>query len=112
MEKFFIQFKQALSSTPMLILPSYSLLFILETNACSRGIRVVLMQQGRFIAFYGKALGLKSLGFSTYEKELLAIIMSVSKWRTYLLRQHFIIHIKQQSIKFFMEQRLTTLLQQ
>lgn len=70
------------------------------------------MQQGRLIAFYSKALGSKYLGFTTYEKELLPIIMVVSKWWTYLLGYHFIIHIDQQNIKFFMEQWLTTLLQQ
>lgn len=108
----FQQLKTTLSTTPVLTLPNYSLPFVLETGACTRGISAVLMQQGRPITFYSKALGPKSLGFSTYEKELLAIVSAVTKWRSYLLGYHFIIHTDQQSIKFFMEQRITTLLQQ
>ncbi|KAL5723866.1 hypothetical protein ACHQM5_007208 [Ranunculus cassubicifolius] len=99
-------------SAPVLVLPDYSLPFCIETDACARGIGVVLMQQSRPIAFFSRALGPIALSYSTYEKELLAIVMAVSKWRSYLLGNFFIIFTDQQSIKYFMEQRLTTLLQQ
>lgn len=39
-----------------------------------RGIGAVFMQQGHPNVFYSKALG-----FSTYEKEFLAIVMAVTK---------------------------------
>lgn len=61
------------------------------------------MQQGRPIAFYNKVLGPRSLGYYTYEKELLAIISAVMEWHSYMLGNPFIIHTDQQSIEFFMD---------
>jgi hypothetical protein len=55
-----------------------------ETDACGEGIGAVLMQQGKPIAFWSKALGEKHKTLSIYEKEFLALIMAVEKWRPYL----------------------------
>lgn len=49
----------------------------------------VLMQQGQPIAFLSKALKGRALALSTYEKELLALVTTVYKWRPYLLGQAF-----------------------
>ena len=51
----------------------------------------VLMQQGQPIAYLSKALGAKHKALSIYEKEFLALIMAVEKWRPYLERQEFVI---------------------
>jgi hypothetical protein len=42
------------------------------------------MQQGHRIAYLSKALSTKTQTMSTYEKECLAIIMAVDKWKAYL----------------------------
>ncbi|KAL5717049.1 hypothetical protein ACHQM5_010129 [Ranunculus cassubicifolius] len=84
-------------STPVLALPDYGQPFILETDASGRGIGAVLMQAGRPIAYFSKALGPRALGFSTYEKELLAIVSAVSRWRSYLVGHPFIIYTDHQS---------------
>lgn len=52
------------------------------------------------------------MGLSTYEKELLAVITAVQKWRAYLLGHQFIIMTDHEAIKHIMEQKLTTSLQQ
>ena len=70
------------------------------------------MQEGRPMAFLSKALSSRHLRLSTYEKELLAIIMAVQKWRTYLLGQNFVIKTDHEALKYSMEQKLTTLVQQ
>lgn len=70
------------------------------------------MQENRPLAYLGKALAQKHLGLSTYEKELLAVIEAVNKWKAYLIGGHFKIKTDHQSLKFFMEQRLSTFLQQ
>jgi hypothetical protein len=44
----------------------------------------VLMQEGHPIAFISKPFGLKQQTLSTYEKELLAILLAVTKLRHYL----------------------------
>ena len=43
------------------------------------------MQEDRPIAFSSKAISGRALGCSTYEKELMAIVHSVLKWRNYLM---------------------------
>lgn len=71
----------------------------------------VLMQKGQPLAYLSKALSPKNLGLSVYEKELLAVVMTVVKWRHFLMGYHFIIKTDHQSLKFLLEQRLTTTLQ-
>lgn len=68
-----------------------------------------MLQEGRPLAFLSKALGTKSLGLSTYEKELVAILMAIKKWRHYLQVRPFVFAIKtdHQSLKYLLEQRLT-----
>lgn len=95
----------------MLALPDFQLPFTIETDASNLGVGAILMQQGHPIAFLSKGLGLRHHALSTYE-ELLAIIMAVTKWRPYLQGHHFIIKIDQQSLKYFLEQRVSSLLQQ
>jgi hypothetical protein len=45
---------------PVLALPNFELPFILEMDALALGIGVVVMQEGRPIAFYSQALGPKA----------------------------------------------------
>lgn len=61
----------------MLALPDFSKPFCLETDASKLGIGAVLMQDGHPIAYLSKAIGPKSQGLSTYEKEYLAILTVV-----------------------------------
>ncbi|GJS00216.1 retrotransposon-related protein [Tanacetum coccineum] len=111
-EKAFQHLKQAMITPPILALPDFSSTFIIETDALSQGIGVVLMQHGHPIAFISKALSLKNLMLSTYERELLAVIHVVQKWNHYLLDKHFIIKTDQESLKYLLEHKLATPFQQ
>ena len=71
--------KHALITTPVLALPNFEKPFVVETNACDKGIGVVLQQDGHLIAFLSKALGPKSAGLSTYAKECMAILHAVDQ---------------------------------
>jgi hypothetical protein len=71
-------------STPVLALPDFSKPFVLETDACNTGVGAVLMQQQHPVAYMSKALSSRNQTLSAYEKEFLAILMVVDKWRPYL----------------------------
>jgi RNase H-like domain found in reverse transcriptase len=55
-------------SVPVLTMPNFTQPFVLETDASDKGMRAVLMQNRRSIAFLSKSLGVKAMGYSTYEK--------------------------------------------
>ena len=65
----FAALKTALSSAPVLALLGFSIPFAIETDACAQGVGAVLMQRGHPLAFISKALGPRTMGLSTYEKE-------------------------------------------
>lgn len=76
---------------------------------CSgQGLDAILMQNGRPIAFYSHVLSTQAKARSIYERELMAIVLAVQKWRPYLLGRRFIVRIDQQSLKFLLEQRLVS----
>lgn len=108
----FEKLKEAMSSAPVLSLPDFSIPFEIETDASGFGIGAVLMQRKHPAAFISQALAPKHQGMSTYEKELLAIVLAVNKWRSYLHGTHFIIRTDHHSLKFLLEQKLLTPMQQ
>ena len=65
------------------------------------------MQQGRPIAYYNSSLFHRNEALSTYEKEALAILEALKKWRHYLLGNELIIKTDQQSLKSINDQKIT-----
>ena len=53
------------------------------------------MQQGRPTAFHSQALKGKNLALSTYEKDLLALVTAIKRWRAYLVGRPFIVKTDQ-----------------
>lgn len=110
-QKAFDQLKQAMSATPVLALPDFTKSFCVETDACATGIGAVLMQEGHPVAFYSKALSVNNQKLSIYEKEFLAIMMAVDRWRPYLSRGSFTIKTDHKSLCHLQDQVLTSDLQ-
>ena len=107
----FQQLKQAMCDTPVLALPNFKELFLVETDACMNGIGVVLMQRNRPIAYLSKALSEKNQLLSIYDKEFLALLMAVQRWRQYLQRAEFVIRTDHKALSFLTEQVLQSDLQ-
>jgi len=108
----FKQLKKAVSTPPILALPDFNQSFVIECDASGIGLRAVLMQEGQPISYFSKSLKGRELSLSTYEKELLALVIAVQKWMPYLLGQAFKVKTDQQSLKYLLEQRVRTPTQQ
>ena len=91
-----------MSEVPILGLPNFNQPFVLETDASDCGVGAVLMQGGRSLAFISQTLAPKHLCLSVYNKELLAVLIVVEKWRHYLEGGKFIIRTDHESFKFLL----------
>lgn len=97
-----------MTQASILALPNFFQPFVIECDASGISVGAVLMQANCLIAFLSQALNGKALHMSTFEKELFALVTGMHKWRPYLLGQSFVIRTDQQSLKFWLEQKVGT----
>jgi hypothetical protein len=95
-----------MTSPLVLALPNFSQSFILEADASGNGIGAVIIQKEQPLAFCSKTLGSKATAASAYEKEAIAILEAIIKWKHYFASTSLVIRTDQQSLKYIHEQRL------
>jgi hypothetical protein len=110
--KDFEQLKEVMCKAPVLTTPDFTKTFIMECDASGNGIGVVLMQEGRPLDFEIRPLKGKDLQKPIYEKEMMAILHALKKWHPYLIGRNFKVKIDHDSLKYFLEQRLSSKEQQ
>lgn len=93
-------------------IPDFTKPFILETDASEVGFGAVLLQNSHPIAYLSKVVCAKNQALSTYEKECMAILLAVEKWRSYLQHAEFLIRTDHKSLLHLTEQRVTSRIQQ
>ncbi|GJS64185.1 putative mitochondrial protein [Tanacetum coccineum] len=94
-----------MTQVPVLALPDFNKSFIVEAGS---GVGAVFMQEGKPVAYFSQVLGTRAKLKSVYEKELMAIVLAIQKWRPYLMGHRFIIRTDQRSLKHHLEQRLVS----
>ncbi|KAL5788541.1 hypothetical protein ACOSP7_005490 [Xanthoceras sorbifolium] len=95
--------KRAMTQTPILTLPNFEKPFEIYMDASNEGIGAVLVQEKRPLAFISKALGPMKKAWSTYAREMLAMVYVVKVWRPYLLGRKFTIVTDQQALRHLLE---------
>ena len=108
----FENLKAAVTQAPVLVLPDFSLPFVLDADASGIGIGVVLSQLGHPIAYFSKKLSPRMQCKSTYVREMYAIIEAIAKFRHYLVGHKFVIRTDHQSICHITSQVVQTREQQ
>ena len=66
--------------------------FEIQTDASDYALGAVLMQHGKPISFHSEIFNGDVTKYSTYDKELYALVQSVKKWKHYLMGKETIIH--------------------
>ena len=94
-----------MSSSPVLALPNFTQPFVFECDASGEGIDTVLMQGGHPIAFESRKLLPHERLYSIYDKEMLAIMDALAKFRQYLVGNRFRVRTDHNSLRFFLEQK-------
>lgn len=105
----FDRLKTALTTTPILQLPDFGATFIVECDGSGTGFGGVLHQGEGAIAFFSKAISARHAKLAAYERELIGLVYAVRHWRPYLWGQPFRVLTDHFSLKYLLDQRLSTL---
>ena len=97
-------FKHQLTHVPLLALPCFDKMFEIECDASGMGIGVVLMQEGKPIAYFSEKLNGAVFNYSTYYKELYSLVHALETWQHYLRLREFVIHTDHESLKHLKSQ--------
>jgi hypothetical protein len=97
--------KGVMSTCPVLSLPDFNLPFTLECDASGEGIGVVLMQKRHHLTYESQKLRGPELLYNIYDKEMLAIMHALAKFRQYLVGGRFVVKLDHNSLKYLLEQK-------
>lgn len=103
-ENAFMEIKQCLMTSPILANPDYSQKFIIQTDASAVGIAAILVQgegqDERIICYYSQKLSKSQQSYPTTERECLAVLTAIEKFRPYIEGSTFTVVTDHASLKW------------
>jgi hypothetical protein len=104
-QKTFDKMKEVMSSCPVLALLDFTQPFVLECDASGVGIGAVLMQQKHPIAYERRKLSALERLYPIYDKEMLAIMHALAKFKQYMVGGRFVLKIDHNNLRHFLGQK-------
>ena len=100
--------KGALTTGPVLQMPDFDRTFTVDSDASGAGFGAVLHQGAGPLAFFSRPFAARHLKLAAYERELIGVVQAVRHWRPYLWGRHFLVRTDHYSLKYLLDQRLST----
>ncbi|XP_070665159.1 uncharacterized protein [Malus domestica] len=108
-ESAFKQLKEKLTSAPIIVPLDWSLPFELMCDASDYALGAVLGQrkdkQPHVIYYASRTLNDAQLNYSTTEKELLAVVFALDKFRSYLIGTKVIVYTNHAALKYLLTKK-------
>lgn len=92
--------KKKVATQPILQLPIFEKLFIIECDTSGLAVGWVLNQESRQVSFYSERPNEAKKKYSYYDPEIHAPIQSPRKWRHYLLPKEFFVFTDKQALNY------------
>jgi hypothetical protein len=108
-EEAFTALKNAITTASVLALPDFGQPFIVECDASTHDFGAVLLQDQHPVAFFSRPVAPRHRFLAAYERELIDLVLAVRHWRPYLWGRRFLVCTDHFSLKFLLDQRLTTI---
>jgi len=100
--------QRALTTGPVLQMPDFDSPFVVDCDASGTGFGAVLHQGDGPLAFYSRPFAARHHKLAAYERELIGLVQAVRHWRPYLWGRSFRVRTDHYSLKFLLDQRLST----
>ncbi|WVZ89158.1 hypothetical protein U9M48_035595 [Paspalum notatum var. saurae] len=100
----FDELKKRLTTAPVLTLPDQRKKFIVYCDASRDGLRCVLMQEGKVIAYASRQLRKHEWNYPTHDLELAVVVHALKIWHHYLFGQCCEIYTDHKSLKYIFTQ--------